>query len=199
MVQKERRRANPQIASFTRSDDRAHVVYHAHHAISPVRAAKGVMTLARVVSNQSVKRRLMPLACQEGIESQPDKELFCHLSSNISFFLIFFFLLQGGSRVEVKNLVWSSDKVTTILGNASGDRIHICTLVGHAQLFHDFGESVNPTRLLFFGLPGSVASAKVSKQLRIYTLVHLCQLHVTRSMRSDGSVMDWRRVRERTG
>jgi hypothetical protein len=157
------------------------------------------MTLARVVSNQSVKRRLMPLACQEGIESQPDKELFCHLSSNISFFLIFFFLLQGGSRVEVKNLVWSSDKVTTILGNASGDRIHICTLVGHAQLFHDFGESVNPTRLLFFGLPGSVASAKVSKQLRIYTLVHLCQLHVTRSMRSDGSVMDWRRVRERTG
>jgi hypothetical protein len=80
----------------------------------------------------------------------------------------------------VKNLVWNADEVTTILGNASGDRIHICTLVGHAQLFHDFGESVDPTRLLFFGLPGSVASAKVSKQLRIYRLVHLCQLHVAR-------------------
>jgi hypothetical protein len=95
-------------------------------------------------------------------------------------------------------LVWSSDEVTTILGNASGDRIHICTLVGHAQLFHDFGESVDPTRLLFFGLPGSVAGAKVSEQLRIYTLVHLCQLHVAQR-RSGGVVMDWERVRERTG
>jgi hypothetical protein len=92
-------------------------------------------------------------------------------------------LLRSRSRVEVENLVWSSDEVTTILGNASGDRIHICTLVGHAQLFHDLRESVDPTRLLFFGLPGSVAGAKVSEQLRICALVHLGQLHLARRKR----------------
>jgi hypothetical protein len=72
-----------------------------------------------------------------------------------------FFLLRRGSRVEVEDLMWVADKVTTILSNASSDRIHVRTLIGIAQLFYDFREAVAPTNLLLLGLPWSVACAEI--------------------------------------
>ena len=76
--------------------------------------------------------------------------------------------------------MWVADKVTTILSNASSDRIHVRTLIGVAQLFYDFGKTVVPTHLLLFGLPRSVASAEIFQEVRVYRLVHLRQLHGAR-------------------
>lgn len=82
--------------------------------------------------------------------------MFFHFSLRSSFFL-----LRRGSRVEVEDLMWVADKVTTILSNASSDRIHVRTLIGIAQLFYDFREAVAPTNLLLLGLPWSVACAEI--------------------------------------
>lgn len=80
---------------------------------------------------------------------------FCFFST------VIFFLLRRGSRIEVEDLMWDADKVTTILSNASSDRIHVRTLIGIAQLFYDFGETVAPTNLLLLGLPWSIACAEI--------------------------------------
>jgi len=73
----------------------------------------------------------------------------------------FSFSLRRGSRVEVEDLIWVADEVTTILSNASSNRIHVRTLIGIAQLFYDFGETVAPTNPLFLGLPWSIACAEI--------------------------------------
>ena len=84
------------------------------------------------------------------------------LSMFFAFFsTIFFFLLRRGSRIEVEDLMWVADKVTTILSNASRDRVHVRTLIGIAQLFYDFGETVAPTNLLLLSLPWSIACAEI--------------------------------------
>jgi len=101
-------------------------------------------------------------------------------TSSISSFYNFFFSLRRGSRLEVEDLVWVADEVTTILGNASSNRIHVRTLIGIAQLFYDFNKAVVPTRLFFFGLPWSIAGTKVFEELAICELVHLRQLHGAR-------------------
>jgi hypothetical protein len=55
MVQRKRRRTDLQTASVIRSGQ-AHVVYmHIMQCCSPVIAIKDVLTIAQVVSNQSVK------------------------------------------------------------------------------------------------------------------------------------------------
>ena len=41
----------------------------------------------------------------------------------------FFFSLRRGSRIEVEDLIWVADEVTTILSNASSNRIHVRTLI----------------------------------------------------------------------
>jgi hypothetical protein len=105
----------------------------------------------------------------------------------------FSFLPRRGSRVEVEDLVWGADEVTTILGNASSNRIHVRTLIGIAKLFHDFNKSVIPTRLLLFGLPWSVACAKIFEELAICKLVHLRQLHGARMG------VRWMRLVQRSG
>lgn len=74
---------------------------------------------------------------------------FCFLLSTI----VFFSSLRRGGRIEVEDLIWVADKVTTILRNASSDRIHIRTLIGIAQLFYGFRETVAPTDSLLLGLP----------------------------------------------
>ena len=45
---------------------------------------------------------------------------------------VFIFSPRCGSRVEVEDLIWGADKVTTILSNASSDRVHVRTLIGIA-------------------------------------------------------------------
>lgn len=82
-----------------------------------------------------------------------------------------------GVGVEVKNLIWTIDEVTTVLGDVRSNRVDITTLIGSAQVSHKVSEAVVPPGLLFFGLPRGVASTKVSEQFRVYILVHLCQLH----------------------
>jgi hypothetical protein len=105
------------------------------------------------------------------------------------------FSLRRGSRVEVEDLIWVADKVTTILSNASSNRIHVRTLIGIAQLFYDFGETVAPTDSLFLGLPWSIACAEIFEQFAICELVHLRQLHGAWT----GRVMKWMRVVQESG
>ena len=109
-----------------------------------------------IASQTSVIRR----GVSKAIKSSPPAS---HL---LSLFLLSslrssFFLLRRGSRLEVEDLMWVADKVTTILSNASSDRIHVRTLIGIAQLFYDFREAVAPTNLLLLGLPWSVACAEI--------------------------------------
>lgn len=47
-------------------------------------------------------------------------------------FSFLFLSLRRGSRLEVEDLMRVADKVTTILSNASSDRIHVRTLIGIA-------------------------------------------------------------------
>jgi hypothetical protein len=81
-----------------------------------------------------------------------------------------------GLGVEVKNLTWMIDEVTTILGDVRGNHINIGTLFGSAQVSHNVSETIAPTFLFFFGLPRGVASTKFSQQVSVCILVHLCQL-----------------------
>jgi hypothetical protein len=63
MVQKERRRADLQMASVTRSGQ-AHVVYHAHHAVLlPCQSLEGRLDSFASGIQPNRRRWLMPLAC----------------------------------------------------------------------------------------------------------------------------------------
>jgi hypothetical protein len=64
---------------------------------------------------------------------------------------------------EVKNLIWTTDEVTTILGDVCSNRVDITTLIGNTQLFHNASETFGPTGFLFFGFPRGVASTQVSE------------------------------------
>ena len=86
---------------------------------------------------------------------------FFHVLAFLSLYDLFFYSLRRGSRIEIEDLMWVADKVTTILSNASSDRIHVRTLIGIAQLFYDFRETVAPTNLLLLGLPWSIACAEI--------------------------------------
>ena len=86
-------------------------------------------------------------------------------------------LVGVGVGVEVKDLIWTTDEVTTILGDVCSDSVDISTLIGSTQVFHNVSETSGPTGFLFFGFPRGVASTKVSEQVGVYILVHLCQLH----------------------
>jgi len=72
-----------------------------------------------------------------------------------------------GVGVEVKNLIWLTDKVTTVLGDVRSNDVEISTLFGSAQVLHKVSETILPTGLLFFGLPGGVAGTHVSEQFRV--------------------------------
>jgi hypothetical protein len=68
-----------------------------------------------------------------------------------------------GVGIEVKNLIWMIDEVTTIFGDVRSNRVDISTLIGSAQVSHKVSETVIPTGLFFFGLPGGIASTQVSE------------------------------------
>lgn len=105
----------------------------------------------------------------------------CFFTSSSSSFTTFLLLLCLRGGVEVENLVWDADEFTAILCNASSNRVHVRTLIGIAQLFHDFGETVIPTKFLFFSLPRGIAGSEVLEKLAICTLVCLRQLHDART------------------
>jgi hypothetical protein len=109
---------------------------------------------------------------------------------------LFHLLLLGWRRFEVDDLIWGADEITTILGDASCDRIHIGTLIRIAKLLHDLGKSVSPTRFLLFSFPGSVVCSEISEELAICRLVRLSQLHETR--RNWGWISDELRQRAKT-
>lgn len=128
---------------------------HAYYArLYPNRGLKPSGTFAQAISNACAARRPASSMCQN--PSSPRHPLrisfpcfFCFLLSTI----VFFSSLRRGGRIEVEDLIRVADKVTTILSNASSDRIHIRTLIGIAQLFYGFRETVAPTNSLLLGLP----------------------------------------------
>ena len=89
----------------------------------------------------------------KSVKSSPPASHLLSMFFLLSSLRLSFFLLRRGSRLEVEDLMWVADKVTTILSNASSDRIHIRTLIGIAQLFYGFRETVAPTNSLLLGLP----------------------------------------------
>ena len=174
------------VATATRSGDHGHVESRADNAMLQRKA------LGSLEWHWDVPCKCYP--SQASCDGQRHSLIKRHRSS-AAFFRVFFcvpslfslricfdlfFLLRRGSRIEIQDLIWGADEVTTILGNASSNRIHVRTLIGIAQLFYDFNKAVVPTRLFFFGLPWSIAGTKVFEELAICELVHLRQLHGAR-------------------
>lgn len=137
---------------------------HAYYArLYPNRGLKPSGTFAQAISNACAARRPASSMCQNPSSPRhPLRISFPYfLLSSLYDCLFFFFSLRRGSRIEVEDLIWVADKVTTILRNASSDRIHIRTLIGIAQLFYGFRKTVAPTDPLLLGLPWRIACAEI--------------------------------------
>lgn len=88
-------------------------------------------------------------------------------ASALFFFREYYSREFDGVGVEVDDLIWLIDEVTTILGDVRSDDVDISTLFGSAQVSHKVSEAAVPIFLLFFVCPRGVASTHVSEQFSV--------------------------------